>query len=207
MEKKVSEQWAPIGDVISLIASQQPGEATTILNDLLGARVSESLAARKQEVAQSLFAPSAEELTEAKSAEAEKNKAGKTKTKAKVAAPAKNHKGTGAPAKHDTASAVAAFLKKGGTITQARPHKAYGAPGPQKIKVPYRMGAKALHEDQLNEMQTRKHFQAAADAIKANPNLHERQVLANHHAALFAASNPRFDHAKFHAAAGTNYQK
>lgn len=180
----MNEQFAPIGDVITLIANQQPSEATGILNDLLGARVTEALATRKQEVAQSLFVPSADNLAEeTEQLEEEKKKEKKAET-------------------------VAQFLKRGGKITQARPHKAHGAPGPQKIKVPYRMGSKAIQEaEQLDEMQTRKHFQAAADAIKANPNLHERQILANHHAALFAAQNPRFDHARFHAAAGTTYQK
>lgn len=55
--------------------------------------------------------------------------------------------------------------------------------------------------EQLNEMPTRKHFQAAADAIKVNPSAKKRNELAAHHAALFAAQNPRFNHAIFYAAA------
>lgn len=59
--------------------------------------------------------------------------------------------------------------------------------------------------DTLKEAVSRKDFQMAAALIKANPNATDRQTLANHHAHVFAQSNPQFDHAKFHAAAGTQY--
>jgi len=69
------------------------------------------------------------------------------------------------------------------------------ASGPKKAK------------NQLKEAVSRKDFQMVADLIKANPNATDRQTLANHHAHVFAQQNPRFDHARFHAAAGTQYQK
>jgi len=54
---------------------------------------------------------------------------------------------------------------------------------------------------------SRKHFQMVADTLKAIPDASKRQEMANHHAMIFAQSNPRFDHARFHAAAGTKYEK
>jgi hypothetical protein len=59
----------------------------------------------------------------------------------------------------------------------------------------------------LKEMSTRKHFQQVADLIKANPDAKKRQEFANHHATVFAAQNPRFNHELFHKAAGTTYTK
>lgn len=166
------EQFSPIGDVITLVANQQPGEATTVLTDLLSVRISDSLASRKQEIAQSLFAPSADTLEEAKKKEK------KTET-------------------------VGEYILRGGRITTARPHKAHGAPGPQKIKVPYRMGGKAVQEEaeELDEMSTRKDFQQVADVIKAHPDAAKRKELAAHHSGIFKAQNPRFDHKRFYAAA------
>ncbi len=56
-------------------------------------------------------------------------------------------------------------------------------------------------EVQLNEVMTRKHFQQVADVIKAHPDATKREELAKHHAAIFKASNPRFDHKRFYSAA------
>lgn len=56
----------------------------------------------------------------------------------------------------------------------------------------------------LNEMMTRKHFQQVADVIKAHPDAKKRKELAQHHAGIFKASNPRFDQKKFYAAAGVS---
>jgi hypothetical protein len=56
-ERVMKEEFAPIGDMISLIANHQPGEATGIINDLLNARVLDSLQSRKQDIAKNLFAP------------------------------------------------------------------------------------------------------------------------------------------------------
>ena len=51
-------------------------------------------------------------------------------------------------------------------------------------------------------MSTRKHFIAAANAVAAISDLKKRREMAEHHAALFAAENPRFDRARFFAACG-----
>ena len=61
----MNEQFAPIGDMITLIANHQAGEATVVLNEMLGARVTDALASHKQSIAQSLFVPSADALAEA----------------------------------------------------------------------------------------------------------------------------------------------
>lgn len=58
--------------------------------------------------------------------------------------------------------------------------------------------------ESLEEQMTRKHFQQVADVIKAHPDQEKRNELAKHHAEIFKASNPRFDHSRFYAAAGAN---
>jgi hypothetical protein len=60
---------------------------------------------------------------------------------------------------------------------------------------------KLEESEQLEEMSTRKDFQQVADVIKAHPDPKKRQELAVHHAAIFKAQNPRFDHKRFFAAA------
>lgn len=68
-----------------------------------------------------------------------------------------------------------------------------------------RAGKKVNEEaEQLDETMTRKHFQQVADVIKAHPDQEKRNELAKHHAEIFKASNPRFDHDRFYAAAGAN---
>lgn len=62
--RTMSEDFAPIADVITLVANDQHGEATGIVNDLLSARVLDALQDHKQTIAQSLFAPSADALAE-----------------------------------------------------------------------------------------------------------------------------------------------
>lgn len=57
----------------------------------------------------------------------------------------------------------------------------------------------------LEEATTRKHFVAAANAIKAISDPKQRQKMADFQAGMFAKDNPRFDHVRFHAAAGTKY--
>jgi len=60
----MNEDFSPIADVITLVANDQHAEATGLVNDLLGARVMDSLQDRKETIAQSLFAPSADSLQE-----------------------------------------------------------------------------------------------------------------------------------------------
>jgi hypothetical protein len=50
---------------------------------------------------------------------------------------------------------------------------------------------------------SRKHFQQVADLIKGHESQEKRNELASHHAGIFAKQNPRFNHEKFHAAAGS----
>jgi flavodoxin len=63
---------------------------------------------------------------------------------------------------------------------------------------------KKVDVEQLDETMTRKHFQQVADVIKAHPDQKKRNELAKHHAKIFKASNPRFDHGRFYKAAGAN---
>jgi hypothetical protein len=46
-------------------------------------------------------------------------------------------------------------------------------------------------------MTTRKHFVAVAQTVAAITDPRKRAELAQHHAAIFAADNPRFDRARF----------
>lgn len=55
----------------------------------------------------------------------------------------------------------------------------------------------------VSEAVTRKHFQQVADLIKSHDSQEKRNELASHHAGIFAKQNPRFDHARFHKAAGS----
>jgi len=58
-------------------------------------------------------------------------------------------------------------------------------------------------ETELDEgYPTRKHFRMVADLIKTNADPVKRSELASHHAAIFAAQNPRFDRKKFMDASG-----
>jgi len=63
-EHNMNEDLSPIADAITLVANGQAGEATGLVHDLLGARVLDALQSHKQEIAQSLFAPSADALAE-----------------------------------------------------------------------------------------------------------------------------------------------
>ena len=64
---------------------------------------------------------------------------------------------------------------------------------------------KAVKEETLEEGgPTRKHFQQTADLLKNIPDEAKRKELAQHHAGLYKAQNPRFDRAKFMAASGVN---
>jgi len=49
----------------------------------------------------------------------------------------------------------------------------------------------------LRETMTRQHFQHTADLLKHIEDPAKRMELAKHHAGVFKASNPRFDHGKF----------
>lgn len=95
--KMINEDLTPISDAITLVANDQAGEATSLVHDLLGARVLDALQSHKETIAQSLFAPSADTLSE----------------------------------DHES---VEDFVKRGGKIKQAAPHKAHGAQAMVKIK-------------------------------------------------------------------------
>jgi len=68
-------------------------------------------------------------------------------------------------------------------------------------------GTKNEEVESLDETMTRKHFQQVADVIKAHPDAKKRKELAMHHAGIFKASNPRFDHMKFMKAAGADIKE
>jgi hypothetical protein len=167
----MAEDFSAIGDMITMVANDQQGEASVLVNDLLGARVSDALQTHKQSIAQTLFAPSADALAEEIVQE-----------------------------EHES---VEDFKKRGGKVKQIPAHKSYSASKSQKIKVPFRMGKSAMREEaeQLDETPTRKHFQQVADVIKSHPDAAKRKELAAHHAGIFKAQNPRFDHTRFYAAA------
>lgn len=55
--------------------------------------------------------------------------------------------------------------------------------------------------EEIEEAVSRKHFQMVADVIKSHEDHDKRKELAQHHATIFAAQNPRFDRAKFMKAA------
>jgi hypothetical protein len=58
-------------------------------------------------------------------------------------------------------------------------------------------GEEYTDTSELDETMTRQHFQHTADLLKHIEDPAKRMELAKHHAGIFKASNPRFDHGKF----------
>jgi hypothetical protein len=58
-------------------------------------------------------------------------------------------------------------------------------------------------KEAISEAVSRKHFQQVADLIKGHESQEKRNELATHHAGIFSKQNPRFDHGRFHKAAGS----
>jgi len=58
-------------------------------------------------------------------------------------------------------------------------------------------GKEYTDTSELDETMTRQHFQHTADLLKHIEDPAKRMELARHHAGVFKASNPRFDHGKF----------
>jgi hypothetical protein len=58
-------------------------------------------------------------------------------------------------------------------------------------------GEEYTDTSELDETMTRQHFQHTADLLKHIEDPAKRMELAKHHAGVFKASNPRFDHGKF----------
>jgi len=167
----MAEDFSAIGDMITMVANDQHGEASVLVNDLLGARVSDALQTHKQSIAQTLFAPSADALAEEivqeehESVEDFKKRGGKVK---QIAA----HK----------------------SYSASKSQKI-------KVPFRMGKSAMREEAEQLDETPTRKHFQQVADVIKAHPDAAKRKELAAHHAGIFKTQNPRFDHTRFYAAA------
>ena len=57
-------------------------------------------------------------------------------------------------------------------------------------------------EESVEETMTKQHFQYVADTLKDIQDPIKKAEYAKHHSAIFQHFNPRFDHAKFMAAAG-----
>jgi hypothetical protein len=66
-------------------------------------------------------------------------------------------------------------------------------------------GKEYTDTSELDEAMTRQHFQHTADLLKHIDDPAKRMELAKHHAGIFKAANPRFDHAKFMKACGVDH--
>lgn len=109
---------------------------------------------------------------------------------------ARNQKDTGKAELDDHNRKV---VKKGGTLTKASQKDT-------KAEIKSRLGKHTkphLPEETIEEAVSRKHFQQVADLIKGHESQEKRNELASHHAGIFAKQNPRFDHGRFHKAAGS----
>jgi hypothetical protein len=62
-------------------------------------------------------------------------------------------------------------------------------------------------ETEVDETMSRQHFQYVADTLKDIQDPIKRAEYAKHHSAIFQHFNPRFDHAKFMAAAGVEMKE
>jgi hypothetical protein len=110
---------------------------------------------------------------------------------------ARNQKDTGKAELDDYDRKV---VKKSGTLTKASQKDT-------KAEIKSRLGKhtkpKNLPEETIEEAVSRKHFQQVADLIKGHESQEKRNELASHHAGIFSKQNPRFDHGRFHKAAGS----
>ena len=62
-------------------------------------------------------------------------------------------------------------------------------------------------EESVEETMTKQHFQYVADTLKDIQDPIKKAEYAKHHSAIFQHFNPRFDHAKFMAAAGVEMKE
>jgi hypothetical protein len=66
---------------------------------------------------------------------------------------------------------------------------------------------RANEGNEIDENMSRQHFQYVADTLKDIQDPSKRAEYAQHHSAIFQHFNPRFDHAKFMAAAGVEMKE
>ena len=76
------------------------------------------------------------------------------------------------------------------TVKEVSKNGPHGKPG-------WLIDAEKRAEGEIDETMTRQHFQHTADLLKHIEDPAKRMELAKHHAGVFKASNPRFDHGKF----------
>ena len=76
------------------------------------------------------------------------------------------------------------------TVKEVSKNGPHGKPG-------WLIDAEKRAESEIDETMTRQHFQHTADLLKHIEDPAKRMELAKHHAGVFKASNPRFDHGKF----------
>ena len=76
------------------------------------------------------------------------------------------------------------------TVKEVSKNGPHGKPG-------WLIDAEKRAEGEIDETMTRQHFQHTADLLKHIEDPAKRMELARHHAGVFKASNPRFDHGKF----------
>jgi hypothetical protein len=60
-----------------------------------------------------------------------------------------------------------------------------------------------MHKQSLDEAVSRKDFRTVSNVVRAIESPQKRQEFADHHARIFSAQNPRFDHQKWYDACGT----
>jgi glutamate synthase domain-containing protein 2 len=77
----------------------------------------------------------------------------------------------------------------------------------QAQQVAAELNAEFAQQVALHESVSRKHFEQVVATVKAIEDPQKRQAHADHHAAIFASQNPRFDHARFHATCNTVHVK
>lgn len=139
-ENTMNEELSPIADAITLVANDQAGEATGLIHDLLGARVLDALQGHKQQIAQTLFAPSADSLTEDSEQLDEKKIDYKKNPEAFVKGLRYNDPNKKVAKKlkeeivQEDHESVEDFVKRGGKIKQVAAGKAKGSQPAQTIK-------------------------------------------------------------------------
>lgn len=181
--------------LVRQVAAQQNDDANETFVALLQDRIADSLEVRKVELASSIIADMEEEtVNEGAGMDAQR------KWVRQVTAVAKAYP------EGQKRSINRGELKKAARkyFQRYQPHGAeFVARGAALVRDARK--ANAVEEETIEEGgPTRKHFRQTAELIKQIEHPEKRKEMATHHASLYAQQNPRFDKAKFMAAAGVS---
>lgn len=183
--------------LLNVLAGEDREQANEVFSALIQDKVADALEVAKVEIASSIMGGEVveeETLTEGEGMDAQR------RWVRQVAAIGKE--GSMKPMHRDSLKSAARKY-----FQTYKPHGAeFVEKGAQAVKGARQMLKQKRLQGEETELSeggpTRKHFQQVADLIKEIPDAAKRKELAQHHAGIFKAQNPRFDHSRFYKAAG-----